>query len=233
MLKRITRRIEHQAAMFGRGADKWLDKPLAVFFPYAAFALIGSFHMARLVVRAAEMYGEQNGEQTGIKIGRVQGTKIGRLMQYLESAAYNGWSLADDVFAAILEAKNGGYWPEGFDEVYPGLLDEPFDCSYFVKRHNPNMKGRVGAPVADDDHNGQQARAYDRTAERARRALRLNDDPFGEYRKTILRPVDGQDELNDVLHGEMTLQVVDAGEVDDVQDAQLVDEGQAEETAEV
>lgn len=248
MLKRITRRLEHQAAMFGRGADKWLDKPLATFFPYAAFALIGSFHMARLVVRAAEMYGEQNGEQTGIEIGRKQGTKLGRLLQYLESAAFNGWSLADDVFAAILEAQRDEYWPAWVDAKYPGLLDEPFDCSYFVKRHNPNMSGRVGAPVVDEEPDDgpidprilrtaavglgatvayneyrkqrehEQAGVFDVAAARARGALGLGEDPYAEYRGTVLRPVPDE---------------VDADEVDEVQDAELVDEGQAEETAEV
>lgn len=229
-LRAISHAIDQTCAQFGRGADKWLEAPLPVFAPYVLAVAFGAAHFFRLVVRGAEVHGERTGYETGRKVGQAEGTKLGRLIQYLESCALNGWSLNDDVFAEILRVRDEGLWPGQLDIRWPGLVDEPLDCSYFVRRHRPDM---TPDDAVDEPADVGQAAAHAETSRHARRALKLGDDPFAQYRKTVLRPVPGEDELNDILHGEATLQVVDESSGDDVVDAELVDEGQADETAPV
>lgn len=184
-LRQFSHKIDERSAQFGRGADKWLDARLAVFLPYAAAAAVGAAHFFRLVVRGAEMHGERTGEAAGIKLGRSQGVKLGRLIQYLESCEVNGWSLSDDVFEAIFEAKKGEYWPAELDERWPGLYDDVLDCSYFVMRHRqrPDM-----TPTAADEQ-PDVGSAVRTAAARARGGLQLDDDPYAQYRGTVLRPV--------------------------------------------
>lgn len=198
--------------MFGRGADKWLDAPLGVFFPYVAFVLVGTFHFARLVVRGAEAYGQENGREDGLRDGLAWGDRRGRAVQYLEQAEMNGWGLSDEVFAELLHIQRAGHWTPAHDARWPGLLDDPLDCSYFITRHNPNK--RAPEPADVDGVEQGQAGEYDRVARRARRALQLGDDPYAEYRGTVLRDPAAADDAELV-------------------DAELVDEGQAEESTRV